>query len=248
MDRAARRGEQARYLEVSDALRRQIQELAPNSLLPTEHQLAKRFAVSRITVSRALSLLERSGLVSRRRGQGTVTSPAKITRRFYPVYTFEQDLRLQGIKFETRVVECDPAVTPPPGVREHLRLSPRDAVGLVSLVRLIEDRIVCHDRRYVPSLLARRFNQLLIENRSVSGVFAELAGEGPIATVDWECEILPSPSDIAGVLGITPGSLIVQSRFTLYLENGTPLETGFMCYRIDRFKFQLLGRFADPRF
>ena len=63
--------EQPRYLDVASMLQEEIGVLAPNSLLPTEQQLAKRFGVSRITVRGALDLLERSGSVTRLRGRGT---------------------------------------------------------------------------------------------------------------------------------------------------------------------------------
>lgn len=43
----------------------------PGSLLPGEHELAERHGVSRATVRAALSLLERDGVVERRRGAGT---------------------------------------------------------------------------------------------------------------------------------------------------------------------------------
>ena len=98
-----------RYLDVAGVLQEEINLLAPNSLLPTEQQLARRFGVSRITVRGALDLLEKSGLVSRLRGRGTTVSPPKITRRFAPLQSFEQDLASQGIEFETIDVMEDPA-------------------------------------------------------------------------------------------------------------------------------------------
>ena len=71
---------EARYLLVADALRHRIETQDPNSLLPAEHALAQQFGVSRVTIRRALGLLERSGLVSRERGRGTTVNPPKITR------------------------------------------------------------------------------------------------------------------------------------------------------------------------
>ena len=73
-----------RYLAVTEALRAEITAASPNTLLPTEQQLARRFGVSRLTLRRALGLLERSGLVSRQRGRGTTVSPTKIRRLLAP--------------------------------------------------------------------------------------------------------------------------------------------------------------------
>ena len=87
----------------------------------------------------------------------------------------------------------------------------------------------------------------MIMDRPVSELLAELVDQGPVATIAWECEILPALSDVAAVLNLTPGALIVESRFTLYLDNGTPIETGTVSYRIDRFTFMLTGRFSSSQ-
>ncbi len=67
-----------RYAELAEILRAQIRsgELPPGSAMPTEAQLAKRFAVSRFTVREALARLQAEGFILRRRGSGTVIASA----------------------------------------------------------------------------------------------------------------------------------------------------------------------------
>ena len=117
-----------RYLDVAGVLQCEITLLAPNSLLATEQQLAKRFGVSRITVRGALDLLEKSGLVSRLRGRGTTVSPPKITRHFAPLQSFEQDLSSQGIAFETRVLSYE-SKSRPPGIHPRTAGTPSTKHG-----------------------------------------------------------------------------------------------------------------------
>ena len=97
-------GQVPRYLDVASLLQEEIGALAPNCLLPTEQQLAKRFGVSRITVRGALDLLERNGTVTRLRGRGTVVSPEKVTRTFSPLTSFEKDMERQGVAFTTDIL------------------------------------------------------------------------------------------------------------------------------------------------
>jgi GntR family transcriptional regulator len=234
-----------RYLKIADTLRRHIDSLGPLSLLPTEQVLCRRFAASRGTVRRALGLLERSGLISRARGRGTSVSPPKVTRRLFPIYTFEQDLREQGIKFETQVVEYQRATDPPVFVAERLQLPRRASVGFLCLARLVDDRVICNDRRYFPRALARRFDPALVTNRAVSELLVELTGK-PIGTVELECEIVPCSREVARVLGITPGTLVAANAFTYSLEDRVPIETGVLSYRIDLCKFRFSGRFGEP--
>ena len=234
-----------RYLDVESVLRSEIILLPANTMLPTELQYAKRFDVSRVTVRRALDMLERSGLITRQRGRGTIVSPPKIMRRFSPLYTFEHDLHDQGIEFETRVLAYNMEAIPPEKMRVNLNLPEQSKAGFLSLVRLVDDRIICHDRRYFPPAIAKRLTPELIQCGNMSRVLEDLQGQ-KIATTDWESEIVPSASEPAVALEIAPGTLIVENTFTYYLDDGSAIETGIMCYRIDRCKFKFGGRFNEP--
>lgn len=235
----------ARYLQVAGELRRQIEGLPPNSLLPTEQQLARKFSVSRVTVRRALGMLERSGLLSRQRGRGTIVCPEKIVRRLSPLYSFERDLWDQGIDFETRVLAFEPDTACPERFRQLLALPAGARVGHLSLVRVVDDRIISHDSRYCSTALAARFDCARLAREGVSEILAELAAS-EIRTVRWESEIISCSEDVAAALGITPGTLVVANTFTYYLADGSVSEAGVMSYRIDRCKFRFDERFVQP--
>lgn len=66
-----------RYQALADELRGEIlRGDYPEGEFPTESVLCARFAVSRFTVREALRTLTEEGLISRRRGSGTVVQPA----------------------------------------------------------------------------------------------------------------------------------------------------------------------------
>jgi GntR family transcriptional regulator len=224
-------------------LQRQIASLAPNTLLQTEEKLGRRFGVSRVTIRRALELLEGSGAVTRQRGRGTTVSGPKVTRNLLPLFTFEDDLRMQGIIFETRLVAEQAACSPPEAIRKRLRLPPLTTTPFIAFVRLVNDEIVCHDRRYFAPDLIPNLEGILPLERPISEVLTELVGS-PITRVDWETEIVAVPEDIATVLRITPGVLTVINTFTEYLANGSPIQAGTMSYRVDRVKFRFAAEGA----
>jgi DNA-binding transcriptional MocR family regulator len=64
--------------QIVAVLRTAIEDAATEGArLPTERELARLFAVSRITVRRALHELERMGLIHRRVGSGTFCTPVR---------------------------------------------------------------------------------------------------------------------------------------------------------------------------
>lgn len=211
--------------------------MGPNSLLPSERELAQRFGISRVTVRLALGLLERGGLISRQRGRGTIVSPAKVIRRLMPLRTIEQDLHEQGIKLETRVLKYRPRAQAPPQVRELLGLHRSDSVGFLSLARRVDGHVICDDRRYLAPFVKERFEPGLIHSQPISAILRELTGSA-ITSTYWETEITRAAPDVAAVLGITPGLLVVCNTCVDYSSEGRPVEVYIMSYRVDRVKFK----------
>lgn len=231
-----------RYVDVANILESEISQLSPNSLLPTEEQLSRRFGVSRVTVRAALDMLENSGRVSRLRGRGTIVSPKKITRRFAPLFSFEKDLSSQGIAFETRVLSYDADSVPPEQIRRRLHLAKGKRVGCLSLVRLVDDRIVCHDLRYYPADIARRIDPRRAETEDASEILEDVVG-APITAVNWESEIISASGEVADALGVASRTLVLANFYTWFLQDGRAAEAGTITYRVDRCKFRFEAKF-----
>ena len=70
--------EAPRYLQVAGELRAEILsgKFSARDQFPTESDLCQRYGVSRFTIREALRRLQNEGLISRKRGSGTVVQPA----------------------------------------------------------------------------------------------------------------------------------------------------------------------------
>ena len=236
-----------RYVKIAEALRTEMSALGPNTALPTEHQLAKRFEVSRVTVRHALDLLQRSGLITRQRGRGTTTNPPKITRHTFPLIWLEDDLKRQGIAYETRVLEHDVAHAPPDFVATLLRLDRPQSVEYLSLARLVDDKVFCHEARYFAVAIANKLTNELIESRPLHRLLSEIAG-CHIDTVELTTEILPSNTSVAAAMNVNPGTLILANTYTHRLRDGSLIEAGVTSYRLDLCKFKAHGRISELPF
>jgi GntR family transcriptional regulator len=102
------------YVQVAHALKDEIVSgVHPvGSLLPTEDDLCKRFAVSRHTVREALRLLRDDGLVSSRQGAGTIVVPPRSSNSYIhevmsinDLVAFGTDTRLEIESIKTVVID-----------------------------------------------------------------------------------------------------------------------------------------------
>lgn len=233
-----------RYVAIAESLEGEVSALAPNSLLPTEDQMAKRFEVSRITVRAALELLENSGLITRLRGRGTIVSPKKLIRNFSPFLGFEADMMSQGIAFNTKVLTFEKSMLAPAKVAQQLELPENSRVGRISLIRLVNDQVICHDHRYYPENIAKKINPDKAETSTCSAIVQSAAGT-KIRRVHWDSEILSSTQEVASALGIANRTLIFTSNYIWFAKDRVPIETGVVSYRIDRCKFRFQERLRD---
>lgn len=67
-----------------------------NSLLPTETELENQFHVSKITIRKAIDLLEKDGYVKKKSGKGTTVISNSIFNRLSNSHSFTNFMRKQG--------------------------------------------------------------------------------------------------------------------------------------------------------
>src|ERR1700761_1461885 len=85
------------YQQLQRALRQAIETriLSPDDALPPERDLATDFAVSRITVRKAIDGLVSEGMLVRRQGSGTFVC-ARVEKNFSKLTSFSEDMRARG--------------------------------------------------------------------------------------------------------------------------------------------------------
>ena len=107
-----------RYLEIADDLRRRLAsgQLAAGRVLPSEAELGRAYAASRVTVRRALDVLREEGLVDARQGFGWLAAAPPVEQSLARLGTIEAQLAESGRSSERRVLDFRFA-----GARSHVR-------------------------------------------------------------------------------------------------------------------------------
>lgn len=124
------------YALVRDDLLRRItsNEFRVGDWIPSEAELQSQYAVSQTPVRRALLELEKSGMISRHQGRGSVVRSQELAA-FNSMVGLGAELRARGHEVESILLGEVALVDPPEEIREDLQLG--EGEGVFHLRRLI---------------------------------------------------------------------------------------------------------------
>ncbi|MEW5988673.1 MAG: GntR family transcriptional regulator [Chloroflexota bacterium] len=225
------------YTQIVENLLERIEagELVPGDRLPSERDLSETLGVNRLTLRRALRVLEERGLLVRRQGAGTYIAAPKIERPAGRLTSFTRGMQRRGlipgariILFEERPLERAAA--------EELALPVGSPGYVVHRLRLLNQEPVLLERYLIP---ADRFPDLAqhdLVNRSMYAImqseYGVVVGRArqslePVVATEYEAELL----------GVRPGAPLMLERRLSFDQDGRPVEQGKDLYRGDRFRF-----------
>ncbi len=164
------------WRRIADTLRGEIGggAAAPGARLPTEAQLAARFAVNRHTIRRAMEDLARSGLVRVERGRGAFVSEDVLDYTVAPRTRFSEWIRRNnkepsGRTLRLAEVQAEPETARALGLRAGARIVLMERLGFA------DDRPVCLSAHHFPAARLPGLFAALGEVRTITAAL-RLAG------------------------------------------------------------------------
>lgn len=225
------------YYQIETLLRREILsgELPPGSPLPSEESLGQEFSVSRITVRRALSILEDDGLIVRQRGRGTfVTDKLRSvdTSRFSGSM---EDLISMGIRTEAKIIGFQ-MMDASDVVRLKLNLEEGARVLRIEKVRLVEGEPLSYVINYLPEEIGKKISAADLRLKPLLMVLEEHIGLKPDGAVQV-IEAAVAEPEWANLLDVRVGDPLLKVERTVFDAQGHPLEYVWVLYRGDKYNF-----------
>ncbi|WP_353859643.1 GntR family transcriptional regulator [Azospirillum formosense] len=219
-------------------------DLPPGGRLPGEPALAAEHAVSRVTVRRALDLLEKEGLVQRKAGSGTFVHDSRSVRPIVAdLSNVLSHLIDMGRSTDVKLLSFG-YVAPPEAIAESLGLKPGERVQRSVRVRLIDGEPFSYLTTHVPEWLGLTYSEAelaarpLLELIERSGVKTERATQAINAT-------LAGP-EAAAALDLEIGSPLLTLTRIVHDPSGRGVEHLHALYRPDRYSFHMdLVRIGD---
>lgn len=163
------------YLQLADILRTEIVNgvLKENEKLLTEMELGEKYKVSRITVRKALEILEEEELLIRKQGLGTFVTGKRLVRSSNLLMSFSQNCIMNGQRPGTKFLSADIVKAMPKDVK-LLHVQEDEQVIRIRRLRYCDDIPVMIEENHFPSkyayLLSEDLNKSLYQTLSEHGV------------------------------------------------------------------------------
>jgi GntR family transcriptional regulator len=225
------------YIQIAEGLIGQIEsgELAPGDQLPPERELSEKLRVNRMTLRRALRVLEARGLVVRKHGVGTYIAEPRIARQMDTVFRFTTGVQARGYTPGARLISLEQAVVDAALARE-LAVPISSLAYRIFRLRSVNQEPVLLEDYTIP---ARRFPGLDrhdLEKRSIYEVMENEYGIA-IARARQSFEPVVASEFEAELLEVQVGAPLMLEKRITYDEHDRPVEHGKDRYRGDRFRF-----------
>ena len=226
------RGSQPLYQQLQRALKVAIDQhiLSPDDALPAERDLAADFAVSRITVRKALDGLVSEGLLVRRQGSGNFVS-ARVEKNFAMLTSFSEDMRARGRSPRTSWLKrSSGTVTPEEALA--LRLSPGTPVYRFHRLRFADEAPMAIE---FATIVASALPSLEDVDQSLYEAL-ERSGHRPVHALQRLRAVLLT-ADQAELLKAKPGDAGLLVERLGSLRDGRAVEFSQSYYRGDIYDF-----------
>lgn len=210
------------YSKIQEDLRGRIQagEYKPGDRVPSESELCRLYQTTRTTVRQALTQLVFEGIVVRHVGRGSFVASTTLDK--FPIDTreclsFEDQVALEG-RVVTYQSPSFNLIKAPPEVSRDLDIEPGSNVFYMERLRVLEERPVCLECRYIHEEFGRHVTGDMLMSRSAHGFVSDIMGTR-IPTIRVLVSAIIADKELAERLSVTAGSaLIVRDNWHIDSE------------------------------
>lgn len=221
------------WAQLEADLRRRLNAGEFSDGFPTDLQLTQRYQVSRHTVREAIRHLNKTGVLKRERGRGTVVNAAEFEQSLGTLYSLFQSVESTGVEQASEMMRCE--IVQDAVAASHLELPDDTEFVLLERLRLAGGSPLAVDRAWLPRDIAE---PLLTVDWTHTALYVELArAKAPVPDQGWErlTPIVPAPADRAK-LGLRKGDAAFFLE-RLGSRDGQLVEWRTTIIRGDRYRF-----------
>lgn len=225
------------YHQLQNVLKAEIDSarLRPDDRLPSEHEIAERFGVSKITVRQALQELSQLGYIRREQGRGTFVAKRKFDEGPRELTSFTEEMRRHNLVATSRVLTQYEAEADAP-VADRLRLPDKSHVLILKRLRLAGEEPLSVQTAHIPAALVPGLQ--ITDGMSLYEVLQTKYHLYPMRARETYVAAL-ADTDTAELLKIPTGSPIFAVERVTFMSNERPFEFVQSTVRGDRYSIVL---------
>jgi len=217
-------------------------EWKPGEAIPSEMELAARFAVSQGTVRKAIDELAAQHLLIRRQGKGTFVAThheARVRYRFLRLAADDEDTESgEGERAESRFIDCR-RLRAPAEVARALALSRSDTVVAIRRLLTLGGAATVIDDIWLTGALFKGLNtQLLAGYRGPLYALFESDFGVSMVRADEKLRAVAASVEAAALLGVNAGSPLLQVDRVSYTYADRPVEMRRGLYLTERYHYR----------
>jgi len=220
------------YQKIQRAIRQKIEanQLKPGDAVSSERELARIHGVSLMTARHALAVLEREGIVERRRGSGTFVAPPRI--HFNKLMSYTEQMGSRGLSPSSKVIVAK-IIEDEPEIAARLGLPANSRMVKIERARHTSDEPFALEICYLP---ADEFASVIDAPLARTSLFATLEHDYHVrlAYADEEVDATVAEGRVAQLLNLRPGAPLLRMRQVIYSTKTKPVIYGIGFYRSER--------------
>jgi GntR family transcriptional regulator len=209
--------------------------LPAGAQLPAERELCREFAVSRVTLRRALASLAAIGVVEAVQGRGTFVTGPRLAEPPNALMSFSRLAEGRGLVATASVLarELRPATIEE---GERFRIAPGSMLFELERRRELDGLPVAISRSLVPLGHAPELGEA---DWTTASLYDELAAAGsePYRS-NYSVEAQAAGERVAELLELPVGAPVLVAESSSYSLDDRLIEQGHMIYRGDRYRFR----------
>lgn len=222
------------WQKVYDGLRGAIEtgRYSPESRLPSESELCRKYGVSRPVVRRAIAELRNEGLVSTIKGSGAFVSDGRLEDDFVGTRSgFFDEMTSKGRHLRTRVLAQELGAATSKEA-QRLVVRPGDPVVRLERLRYVDDVPTLLVWTTLPSALVPDLETAPLEDASLYGTLRERYGLLPYSAERWLEATKISTGD-AWKMSVEADTPVLGIESVVRGPNGVPIEYYYALQRTD---------------
>lgn len=225
--------------QVRESIRAQIHagHLRTGDRLPSESELGKIHAVSRITVRQALADLSSEGLIVRMQGKGSFVSPGTVRQELSRLQGLTEALVSQGMQVRTEVLLWK-QLQPPNAIQMLLGLTAKQKCMALQTLRYVNEKPLSINHSWLSAMAAKGLTRASLKTADLLTLYEKIHG---IRLARASVEIaaaLATPTQIHQ-LGLNSPAAVMQVEKTVYTYDDVVLHCEQSIYNPALFRYNM---------